>query len=135
MSKHIIASLSPPQAKSWHGEVSCSWSAHLIQPCCDFYVQKTFKFFLRIKWRAFEMDVTKIQKYLNTLLSEDKNMTCIVFSFFINPTINWTMNVWYHTCPLHECLPHGGITFLTSWEIRSFIQYFARNSVKQTRHI
>ena len=30
--------LSPPQAKSWHGEVWCSHSAHLTQPCCDFFL-------------------------------------------------------------------------------------------------
>ena len=38
MSKHIISSLSTPQAKSCHGEVRCSRSAHLMQPCCDFYL-------------------------------------------------------------------------------------------------
>ena len=27
----------PAQAKSWHGEVRCSHSAHLTQPCCYFF--------------------------------------------------------------------------------------------------
>ena len=33
---YIKTRSSPPQAKSWHGEVRCSRSAQLIQPCCDF---------------------------------------------------------------------------------------------------
>ena len=32
---------SPPQAKSLHGGVRCSHSAHLTQPCCDFLILNT----------------------------------------------------------------------------------------------
>ena len=33
----MLIILSPPQAKSLHGGVRCSRSAHLTQPCCDFF--------------------------------------------------------------------------------------------------
>ena len=49
ISQHIITqltTLSPPQGKSWHGEVRCSHSAHLTQPCCDFSYSTCFKEFL-----------------------------------------------------------------------------------------
>ena len=58
--KHIILFLSPPQAKSWHGEVRCSRSAHLIQPCCDFFNN-----------RAMSGNLFKNQmKYLEFLIQE-----------------------------------------------------------------
>ena len=38
---HLKPALSPPQAKSPHGGVMCSHSAHLMQPCCDFKIQGT----------------------------------------------------------------------------------------------
>ena len=34
----IPGALSPSQAKSCHGEVWCSHSAHLTQPYCDFWI-------------------------------------------------------------------------------------------------
>jgi hypothetical protein len=37
---HLKPALSPPQAKSPHGGVMCSHSAHLMQPCCDFFIDQ-----------------------------------------------------------------------------------------------
>ena len=47
---HLKPALSLPQAKSRHGGVMCSHSAHLMQPCCDFFLRTRYETYIFVIW-------------------------------------------------------------------------------------
>ena len=81
-------STSPPQAKSLHGEVRCSRSAHLTQPCCDLLLMSNQ---VCLCWK---IDFLEIGHQSKTKY-ESWNVSDIVM---LSTHIPWWLSVQRHVC-------------------------------------